>query len=353
MTQSQSSGRGGLRTDSRLFTLNVFIIDGPISDAFLQTNPIISRTIQIRADQTLEKLHHTIFDAFDREDEHGYEFQISGDAPNDPKAKRYVLPGALHANDTRVPELPDDAPGSSDPETIHATIGSLNLQVEDIFGYWFDFGDDWWHQINVVSIADKAGKSKYPKISKRIGASPPQYMDSDEEDDADFDGEMDIEPYDPPTHLEKLKANVPANCVDRFIELINLIDAFCDAYLNAEYQMLSREMLAELYTQNVPMHRGKPQSWAAGILYIIGQANFLGDPSFEPYMKSEDLAKQMGVSIATAHAKAAIIRKAVEVSPLEPRWLISDHPAIQMMQGLMGQFLGALPDMDEEEPLNE
>ncbi|MCX5677188.1 MAG: hypothetical protein NTX87_19550 [Planctomycetota bacterium] len=52
----------------------------------------------------------------------------------------------------------------------------------DAFGYWFDFGDDWWHQINVVAIADEALRGKYPKVTKRVGASPPQYVDLDREE---------------------------------------------------------------------------------------------------------------------------------------------------------------------------
>src|ERR1700751_187348 len=75
----------------RLYTLEVFIISGPITDKFAKKNPVISRTIQIRGDQTLEDLHHAIFDAFDREEEHVYEFQF-GKGPMDPKAPRYVLP---------------------------------------------------------------------------------------------------------------------------------------------------------------------------------------------------------------------------------------------------------------------
>lgn len=355
MAKLKLTGTPEAQTDNRLFTLDVFIIDGPLTEAFVQANPIMCRTIQIRADQTLEDLHHAIFDAFDREDEHWYEFQVGGDAPQDPKAKRYVLPAALHANDTLVPGLLDEDPQSPEPQTIHATIGSLGLQVEDIVGYWFDFGDDWWHQINVVAIEDKAGKGKYPRITNRIGASPPQFEDWDEEDeweleeddiyDDDDDEVMDVEDYDPSSHLDKLKAQVPDHCVERFVELVRLTDTFCDKHLNAGYQMHCREMLAELYLQDVPLHKGKPQSWAAGVVYVNGQANFLGDPSFEPYMKSEDLAKQMGVSIATVHNKAAIIRKAVEISPLEPRWLMNGHPTMQVMQGLVGQFLAAHPEL--------
>jgi hypothetical protein len=71
----------------RLYTLDVFILSGPISERFAKKNTEISRTIQIRDDQTLEDLHRAIFDAFDRFDEHMYEFQF-GKGPMDPKAKR-------------------------------------------------------------------------------------------------------------------------------------------------------------------------------------------------------------------------------------------------------------------------
>jgi hypothetical protein len=57
---------GGPRAQSpRHYTLEVFIISGPVTEKFLKRNPEICRTIQIRGDQTLEDLHHAIFDAFD------------------------------------------------------------------------------------------------------------------------------------------------------------------------------------------------------------------------------------------------------------------------------------------------
>ena len=43
--------------------------DGPLTKAYVKKNPEVLRTIRIRGDQTLEDLHHAIFDAYDREDE--------------------------------------------------------------------------------------------------------------------------------------------------------------------------------------------------------------------------------------------------------------------------------------------
>ena len=61
-----------------IYTLDVCLISGPITEKFLKKNSLISRTIQIRGDQPLEALHDIIFEAFDREDDHLYEFQMVG-----------------------------------------------------------------------------------------------------------------------------------------------------------------------------------------------------------------------------------------------------------------------------------
>jgi hypothetical protein len=152
-----------------LYTLEVFIIGGPITEKFAKRNPVISRTIQIRGDQTLEDLHYAIFGAFNRWEQHMYEFQF-GKGPNDPKSKRYVLTEAI------VGRGRERSVAGNVAET---TIDSLGLKADQAFGYWFDFGDDWWHQINVVAIDDKVPKGKYPKVGKRVGKSPPQYADED------------------------------------------------------------------------------------------------------------------------------------------------------------------------------
>ena len=60
------------------------------------------------------------------------------------------------------------------------TLDSLGLKKDDRFGYWFDFGDDWWHQINVEAVEDKVPRGKFPKVTKRVGKSPPQYAEEDE-----------------------------------------------------------------------------------------------------------------------------------------------------------------------------
>ncbi len=173
MAKRTPSKKAAKRRDDRLFTLDTYIIGGPITEEFAQKNEVVCRTIQVRGNQTLHALHNAIFDAFDREDEHMYEFQVGGKKPMDPKARCYVLPMAMDS------PFEDRKPAGN---VTRATIGSLGLKKGQAFYYWFDFGDDWWHQINVAAIEDKAPPGKYPKVIKRVGESPPQYIDWDEEE---------------------------------------------------------------------------------------------------------------------------------------------------------------------------
>ena len=100
-----------------------------------------------------------------------YEFQVGGKGPNDPKARRYGLP--VYQDETS-----DDFKSAGD--VTNTIVDSLKLKKDESFGYLFDFGDDWWHQVNVVAIEEKTLKGKYPKITNRVGQSPPQYMDEEE-----------------------------------------------------------------------------------------------------------------------------------------------------------------------------
>ncbi len=103
-----------------------------------------------------------------------HEFQF-GKGPHDPKGKRYVLPTAFD----------DPIPGPHKPagDVTCTTSGALDLKVGQACGYWFDFGDDWWHQINVMAIEDEARRGRYPRVTKRVGESPPQCIDWDEEEE--------------------------------------------------------------------------------------------------------------------------------------------------------------------------
>ena len=163
-------GKGGRKKaekSSKLYTLAVYIIGGPVSDEF--EGQTISRTIEIRGDQTLKQLHKAIFKAFNRSDEHLYEFNL-GVGPDD-RSKIYSIP-----MESPIPELNEELAG----DVAKTSIDSLGLQVGQAFGYLFDFGDCWMHQINVTATGEVPDDGKYPKVTERVGKSPPQYPDEDE-----------------------------------------------------------------------------------------------------------------------------------------------------------------------------
>lgn len=175
----------------KIYDLKVELIGGPVSQKFLDANPVVSRTIAMRGDQTLEQLHRAIFKAFDRFDHHLYEFQF-GKQPQDRDALRYVMDsdGDLHEPEPGE-EAADVDPfwrrtGPRPRPASSTTLDDLGLKTRNRFFYWFDFGDDWWHVVRVAAIRREAPEGRYPRVVEKVGKSPPQYMD--EEDFEDEEG---------------------------------------------------------------------------------------------------------------------------------------------------------------------
>src|SRR5687768_10279857 len=86
---------------------------------------------------------------------------------------------------------------------------------------------------------------------------------------------------------------------ERFTEIVALADDFCDRFLNDEYKQVCRKMAVGLCQEGSPVLRGKPASWASGLVYAVGRVNFLTDPSQAPHMKAEEIAQGFGISPAT------------------------------------------------------
>jgi hypothetical protein len=170
--QSAASPRPPSISRPRLYTIEVFLVGGPVPDAF--GGQVISRTIQLRGDQTLHDLHLAIFKAYDRWEHHLYEFNV-GKSPRD-RSRLYISSGGLRPI----------ADSCGDPEVI--TLDALDLQEGQHFGYIFDMGDYWPHELEVSAIEQGPLQGDYPIIMEKVGPSPPQYAE-DEEDEADWEDE--------------------------------------------------------------------------------------------------------------------------------------------------------------------
>ncbi len=137
-------------------------------------------------------------------------------------------------------------------------------------------------------------------------------------------------------NLQELKNLVPDRYRDRFSAIVERTDTFCDRHLSDEYKQLAREMTAVMCQQDSPALKGKPESWAAGVIYALGRVNFLTDPSQSPHMKSEQIAEGIGVSVATMQAKARVIREGLDLMPFHPDWSLpsrmGDNPLVWMLE---------------------
>jgi hypothetical protein len=292
-----------------IFRFEVCLLSGPVAPSFVSRHPEApSRTIDIRGSQTLDTLHQAIFDAFDREDPHMYEFQIGGKKPMDRKSVRYSI------------VLDGDAP---EEKSAKATaIAALHLKVGGIFFYWFDFGDDWWHEIRLLAVNPPAkDRGRYPRLVERHGESPPQYIDWEaEEDDSVPDANVNRS-----IPLAENAGSVPEE--QRLGAISALIKEFCESHLTKGYVEVCDRLLASASGARLPLQRGKPQGWAAALVHAAGMINFLHDPASEPHMKLRDIAQPFGVSPATMENKSRDIRNAVNAFPLDPRFCLSENLA--------------------------
>ena len=101
-------------------------------------------------------------------------------------------------------------------------------------------------------------------------------------------------------------SRVPKELRERYGEIVAHTDRFCKEHLDDEFRDLCRELAAQACRKRLPVTSGKALSWAAGVVYELGQVNFLGDPSQKHHMTGEEMARKLGVSPATMLAKGKV-----------------------------------------------
>ena len=131
--------------------------------------------------------------------------------------------------------------------------------------------------------------------------------------------------------------SVPKNMQATYEAIVALTDAFCRDHLNDEYRELAQFMAAALCGKRPsPLASGQPRTWACGIIYVLGQVNFLSDRSTQPYMTMAEVCTAFGVSQSTASAKARVISQALGIHRLDPVWwlpsLADKNPLLWMAE---------------------
>jgi hypothetical protein len=119
------------------------------------------------------------------------------------------------------------------------------------------------------------------------------------------------------------KDSVPNTTRPRFDAVVALTDQVCSQHLTEEYATLARSLAAALARKRpCPLARGRINTWACGVMYAVGAANFLFDPAQTPHMRGADVCAAFGVSGSAGAAKGREIMRMFQIGQLDPQWCL-------------------------------
>ena len=127
---------------------------------------------------------------------------------------------------------------------------------------------------------------------------------------------------------KNVSLSVPVSMKYFYDDIVRLSDEYCAQKLNEEYAQLCRQAIAALCRKRPsPLERGSDSSWACGVIYAIGSANFLFDKASQPYATGQELADAFGISKSTAGAKAKQIRDWLKIDYFNHQWTLPSRLA--------------------------
>lgn len=150
--KSKSKSKSPVATDGQIMQFKVSLRD---------IRPPIWRRIQVPASYTFYDLHVAIQDIFNWEDYHLHVFR-----PQNPKTGEVVCIG-----------IPDDDPYPGDVEHLpgwEIQLSDYFQQPKDVVEYEYDFGDSWYHLIELEKIMPREAKVKYPRCIDGKRNGPPE-----------------------------------------------------------------------------------------------------------------------------------------------------------------------------------
>ena len=122
------------------------------------------------------------------------------------------------------------------------------------------------------------------------------------------------------TDLGELR--IPAAMRPAVEQVIELTDQVCADLLDEEYAGLARHVVGKLARKRPsPLLGGRAATWAGGVVWALGQVNFLFDRSTEPYVAQDALASAFGLSKSTLGQKGKQIRDMLRMTWGTPEFL--------------------------------
>lgn len=139
-------------------------------------------------------------------------------------------------------------------------------------------------------------------------------------------------------HKKKAVREIKVGDVKLILEgILALINPFCRDYLTEEYGQLCQKLAERLARKRPsPLLRGRPETWACGIIRTIGWVNFLDDRSTLPFLKLTAIDKAFGVAESTAQGKSKAIRQLLKIRTFDHHWSLrsglENNPTIWMLE---------------------
>jgi len=207
----------------------------------------IWRSIEVRADQTLDDLHAAIQEALDWDEDHLYSFFMSNRAWDE--ESEYTSPEGEGMWD------------ESTPKADEAKIGSLGLQLKQKFMYIFDFGDEHRFELEVIGINPNAPKGEYPRIVDGQGKAPAQYPDYGEEEEYEESEENDEE-YEE-------KDSLLIHGIDALTGLIVSPDALM-SHIEDQWRADAEATPITIHSKHSAALNKLPAEWINGVCIALG-----------------------------------------------------------------------------------
>jgi len=108
---------------------------------------------------------------------------------------------------------------------------------------------------------------------------------------------------------------------EREEQLLAMARDFCAQNLDNDYLLLCEKLIKKLgRKRDVPFQRGKPEIWAAAVVYALGSINFLFDKSFEPYMTADQICEYFGTKNSSVASKAREIKDMLKMGHFDPEF---------------------------------
>ena len=92
-------------------------------------------------------------------------------------------------------------------------------------------------------------------------------------------------------------------------KLTQMVDGFCDEYLNDEYKEICHEIIEDMANgKSVRYTMGKLEVWASAIIYAVSQINSLFDKSNEVHISRKDILNYFNTKQSVVSRKAVNLR---------------------------------------------